>query len=107
MSADRDYIWKRFYEQEFLRVEFPDHKKGKDESFFEYFKRSFVGYYKRMRFLLRGIIYETNQRSDDVFKQPTNYLKPFIDRKIHKLVADVMGYDLETGILSSDVKLSF
>jgi hypothetical protein len=60
MSADRDYIWKRFYEQEFLRIEYPDHKKGKDESFFEYFKQSFVGYYKRMRFLLRGIIYETN-----------------------------------------------
>jgi hypothetical protein len=107
MSADRDYIWKRFYEQEFLRLEYPDHKKGKDESFFEYFKRSFVGCYKRMRFLLRGIIYETNQRSHDVFKQPTNYLKPFNERKIHKLVADVMGLDLETGILSSDAKLSF
>jgi hypothetical protein len=34
MSPERDFIWKRFFESEFLRLEYPDHKKGDDENFF-------------------------------------------------------------------------
>ena len=68
LGGDREFLWKKFFEQEFLRLEFPDHKKNSSETYFAYFRRSFVDYYKRMRYLLRGIIYETNERSHEVYK---------------------------------------
>lgn len=41
-------------------LEYPDHKKGDYESYFEYFKRSFSRY-QRFRVLIKGIIDKTNE----------------------------------------------
>jgi hypothetical protein len=64
MGPSREFLWKRFYEQEFLRLEYPDQRKKEGESYFEFFKRSFVGGYKLMRRYLTGIVEETNAKTD-------------------------------------------
>jgi hypothetical protein len=83
-----------------------DHKRLEGETMKEYVKRSFQ-VYKDMRRAIRGIIYETNNRSHDVHKQPTNYLKSFRNRIIHPLINDIMGIDQQSQILANNAKLSF
>lgn len=41
-------------------LEYPDHKKLEEESYFDYFKRSFARY-KLFRVLIKGIIDKTNE----------------------------------------------
>jgi hypothetical protein len=55
MAPERDYIWKRFYEQDFYKVEFPDNKREESESFYQFFRRSYQ-VYMRIRYLLRSIV---------------------------------------------------
>lgn len=45
---------------EFLRLEYPDHKKEANETYLQYFKRSFEKY-KTFRHLVKGIIEKTNE----------------------------------------------
>ena len=106
ISPSKDFLWKRFFEDEFLMLDFPDHKRKAEETYYEYFKRSFVDYYQRFRFLLKSIVYQTNQASADVYKQGSNYIKSFRDRKPHKLILEVMGIE-DNGILLPDAKISF
>jgi hypothetical protein len=44
---------------EFTKLEYSDHKKEEDETYREYFKRSFL-LYKKFRVLIKGIIEMTN-----------------------------------------------
>lgn len=57
-------------------LEYPDHKKGDDESYFEYFKRSFARY-SRFRVLIKGIIDKTNELRA---KKQHGFLRDFSDR---------------------------
>jgi len=63
MAPENEYLWKRFYEEEFLCIEFPDHKRQEGESFYGFFRRSFQ-IFKHIRYLLRSIVTETNLRSN-------------------------------------------
>lgn len=59
-----DYIWKGFFTQEFLHLDYVDHKRANNETYFQYFKRSF-GMYKHVRKLLTEIIEKSNEFNDD------------------------------------------
>ena len=59
LNGGIDFIWRNFYNLEFLRLEYPDHKKQENESYQSYFKRSFQTYL-HIRRLLSQIILLTN-----------------------------------------------
>ena len=58
LMNNSEYLWKMWFQSEFLRLEYNDHKKTKEESYFNYFKRSFL-LYKRIRNALKGIVEKT------------------------------------------------
>jgi hypothetical protein len=93
VDCKNEFLWKKLYIEEFYREKYPDMKKAESESWFEYFKRSFI-MYKRIRWLLRRIVDVTNEKSDADHKQQSNYIKAFKERRPHPLIEHVLGLDL-------------
>ncbi|CDW76718.1 UNKNOWN [Stylonychia lemnae] len=72
----QDYVWKQLFTTEFLMLEYPDHKKLENETYREYFQRSFQRY-KHFRQLISGIIDLTNAKRS---KKQYGFLRDFRDR---------------------------
>ncbi len=69
---------------EFTHDTYPDMARDHTETHYQYFKRAFTKY-QNIRRLLKGIIDETNARSDH---KQEGYLRDFSDRSTPKQIRD-------------------
>ena len=82
-GGNLDLIWKGQFEYEFHLTEYPDHKRGPQETYYQYFKRSF-SLYLRARSLFRNIIKLTRDLQSQ--HQEGEYLRPITSRKLAPLL---------------------
>ena len=64
LTGPLDPIWKRFFTNEFSRLDYPDHYPKSGESALDFFRRSFK-VYQHIRHLLKNIFDLTNEVSEN------------------------------------------
>ena len=91
LTKKLDFIWKSVFMLEFQcyskdNMSYLDHKRDEGETYFQYFKRSFM-LYQRMRAIIKPILENSLEYHDGDYR---DYLKPFNDRALSSIITQVL-----------------